>query len=401
MSRVWRAFTVLILFAIGTSLITPLIPIYKAELGFNDTVVTLFLVAYVAALVPSMLTMGQLSDRIGRRGVILTAFAVIAAAQIVLTFEPPLWAVLIARGLQGFATGAFFGTCSAFLVELAPGDQKSAMSVLAGVSVRGGLGLGPGLGGVFAEYLPNPLRTPFLFHLVAIGVAVVLVLSLPETVARTERRPLTLRLGVPPAERAVFWRVLVPSGMILALFDGVCLSLVPVFQVRELGVTNYALVGASGFLVLVSGAISQLVFRGMSPTRSITWGLIVSCVAFVGVIAGAPLGSTELLLVSVAVTGAAAGLAMKGGIGLATEIAPPQDLGKLLSSYYVACYLGGFSVPLVVVGALADLFGLTTSLIITTAVVSAAALWTIVAGLHSIRALPGHATAAPRVPDGD
>jgi len=43
----------------------------------------------------------------------------------------------------------------------------------------------------------------------------------------------------------------------------------------------------------------------------------------------------------------------------------------------------------------------TAALIITTAVVSAAALWTIVAGLHSIRALPGHATAAPRVPDGD
>lgn len=387
MSRVWRAFTVLILFAIGTSLITPLIPIYKARLGFGDTVVTLFLVCYVAALVPSMLTMGQLSDRIGRRGVLLTALGAIAVAQIVLATVPPLAAILVARAVQGFATGAFFGTCSAWLVELAPPARRSVMSVLASVSVRAGLGLGPGLAGVFAEYLPSPLRLPFLFHLGALAVAVALVLALPETVAGGQRRPLTLRLEVPPAERAVFWRVLVPSGMLLSLFDAVCLSLVPVFEVRELGVTNYALVGASGFLVLVSGAVSQVVFRRLSPTRSIGWGLVIACLAFVGVIAGAPLSSAALLLGSVAVTGAACGLVMKGGIGLATQIAPPQDLGKLISSYYVACYVGGFSVPLVIVGILADLFGLTTALVILTIAAALATAWTLLAGLRSLHAL--------------
>lgn len=387
MSRVWRAFLTLILFTIGTSLITPLIPIYQDDLGFNDTVVTLFLVAYVVALVPSMLTMGQLSDRIGRRGVLLTALAVIAAAQVLLVTQPPLWVILVARALQGFATGAFFGTCSAFLVELAPASRRAATSLLASVSVRAGLGLGPGLGGVFAQYLPDPLRTPFLIHLGAIAVAIILVLTLPETVFRGPRRPLTIRLEIPPAERSVFWRVLVPSGMLLSLFDAVCLSLVPVFQVRELGVTNYAVVGASGFLVLTTGALSQVVFRRLSPTRSIAGGLIVACIAFVGVICGAPLESAPLLLVSVAITGGACGLVMKGGIGLATAIAPPQDLGKLISGYYVACYLGGFSVPLIVVGAMADLIGLTLALSVMTAAAALFALWTVVVGLPSLRRL--------------
>ncbi len=387
MGRVWRAFTVLILFAIGTSLITPLIPIYKDDLGFNDTVVTLFLVAYVAALVPSMLTMGQLSDRIGRRGVLLTALTVIAVAQILLATQPPLWVILVARGLQGFATGAFFGTCSAWLVELAPPNRRGAMSVLSSISVRAGLGLGPGLGGVFAQYLPDPLRTPFLVHLAALIVAIVIVIGLPETVIRGPHRPLTISLEVPAAERSVFWRVLVPSGMLLSLFDAVCLSLVPVFQVRELGVTNYALVGASGFLVLTSGAVSQVILRDLSPIRSITGGLIVACVAFIGVICGAPLQSAPLLLASVAVTGGACGLVMKGGIDLATRIAPPQDLGKLISSYYVACYLGGFSVPLVIVGVLADLIGLTTALVIMTIIAAVSALWTILVGLRSVHGL--------------
>ena len=81
MSRVWRTWAVLVLFALGTSLITPLIPLYQERLGFNDTVVTLFLGCYVSALVPSMLTLGQLSDQVGRRPVLLGALAALAAAQ--------------------------------------------------------------------------------------------------------------------------------------------------------------------------------------------------------------------------------------------------------------------------------------------------------------------------------
>jgi len=387
-SRIWRTWLALMLFAVGTSLITPLIPIYKQELGFGDTVVTLFLVCYVAALVPSMLTLGQLSDRVGRKRVLVGALVMLGLAQAYLATEPPLGGLLAARGMQGLATGAFFGTCTAFLVDAAPMGQRDWVSVLASVSVRGGLGVGPGLGGVFAEYVRAPLRTPFLVHLAAIAAAVGIIATLPETVVRERtHRPLTLKLGVPQEDRAVFWRVLVPSGMLFSLFDGVCLSLIPVFEVRELGVTNYALVGAAGFLVLVSGAISQLVFRALAPTPAIVWGLAVSSVAFVGVVVGAPLRSPVLVLTSVAVTGAACGLVFKGGVDLCTRIAPVSDRGKLISSYYVACYLGGFSVPLLVVGILADLVGLTAALAALTASAATASAWTAIVGVRAIAQL--------------
>lgn len=384
MTRIWRTWLALILFAVGTSLITPLIPIYKERLGFGDTVVTLFLVCYVVALVPSMLTLGQLSDRIGRKGVLIGALVMLGIAQAYLATEPPLGGLLVARGLQGLATGAFFGTCTAFLVDAAPPTDRAWVSVLSSISVRGGLGLGPGLGGVFAEYFPAPLRTPFLVHLVAIGAAIIIIVTLPETVTDRTRRRLTLRLGVPPEDRAVFWRVLVPSGALFSLFDGVCLSLIPVFEVRELGVTNYVLIGASGFLVLVSGALSQVIFRALAPTPSIVWGLAIASCAFVGVVVGAPLASPALVLVSVSVTGGACGLVFKGGVDLCTRIAPPADRGKLISSYYVACYLGGFSVPLLVIGVLADLIGLTAALGVLTAAAASGAAWTALVGIRSI-----------------
>lgn len=384
MSRVWRAWTVLVLFATGTSLITPLIPIYQDRLGFPDVVVTLFLGCYVAALVPSMLTLGQLSDRVGRRPVVLVAIAALAAAHLVLLTEPPLWALLVARGLQGAAAGAFFGTCTAFLVDCAPAGRRGFVAVLGSVSIRLGIGLGPGVCGLLAQYAPSPLRLPFALHLVVLAVAAVTVLTLPETVTDRTPRRLTLRLGVPAAESAVFWRVLVPSGMLFSLFDGVALSLIPVFIVRTLGVGNYAVAGAAGFLVLVSGALSQLALPRLDPRPAITWGLVVATVASFGVVAGAPLGSAALVLTAVSVTGAACGLVFKGGLDLITLIAPAQDRGKLISSYYVACYLGGFSVPLVIIGVLSDAVGLTGALLVLSVAGGAGAAWTATVGLRSL-----------------
>lgn len=388
MNKVWRVWLALMLFALGTSLITPLIPLYKDALGFGDTVVTLFLVCYVAALVPSMLTLGQLSDRVGRKGVLIGALVVLGAAQLYLATEPGLSGLLTARALQGLAAGAFFGTCTAFLVDVAPPGQRGWVAVLASVSIRAGLGLGPGLGGVFAEYAGAPLRMPFLVHLIAIVLAIIIIATLPETVTVRSRRPLALKLGVPAEDHAVFWRVLVPSGMLFSLFDGVCLSLIPVFEVRELGVTNYALVGAAGFLILVSGAASQIVFRRLDATPAITWGLGVATVAFVGVVVGAPFRSPALVLSSVALTGGACGLVFKGGVDLCTRIAPVTDRGKLISSYYVACYLGGFSVPLLVVGILADIVGLTAALGTLTAAAAVASVWTTTVGVRAIERLP-------------
>ena len=80
-------------------------------LGFGDTVVTLG--CYVITLVPSMLSLGQLSDRIGRKRVLLIAIATLALAQAILITEPPLGAAGGAA-IQGLATGAFFGTCTAW-----------------------------------------------------------------------------------------------------------------------------------------------------------------------------------------------------------------------------------------------------------------------------------------------
>jgi hypothetical protein len=105
------------------------------------------------------------------------------------------------------------------------------------------------------------------------------------------------------------------------------------------------------------------------------------------VVAAAPVESAPLALAAVAVTGASAGLVFKGGIDLCTQIAPAQDRGKLLSAYYVACYLGGFSVPLLLIGILSDAIGLTAALACLSAAGAIGAAWTWAVGLRSLSGL--------------
>ena len=138
--------------------ITPLIPLYQDELGFGD-IVAAFLGCYVITLVPSMLSLGQLSDRVGRKRVLLIAIATLAVAQAILVADAA-GGLLAARAIQGLATGAFFGTCTAFLVDAAPLGRRRFVAMLGSISIRLGLGAGPGIGGLIAEHAVEPLRRP-------------------------------------------------------------------------------------------------------------------------------------------------------------------------------------------------------------------------------------------------
>ena len=110
MNRLWRTWCVLVLFSMGTSLITPLIPLYQQRLGFNDTVVTLFLGCYVITLVPSMLSLGQLSDQVGRKRVLVGAILTLAAAQTHATLALVAATAVGAGGPDGRAWAAVAAT---------------------------------------------------------------------------------------------------------------------------------------------------------------------------------------------------------------------------------------------------------------------------------------------------
>ena len=136
-----------------------------------------------------------------------------------------------------------------------------------------GLGLGPLMAGLFAEYVAMPTRSVFWAYLGVCALAAAALPLIPETVRNQDRSfRLRPRIGVPPGMRAV----MLGAGLgVFAAFTvlGLFSSLVPTFLHGTLGVHNLALIGGASFLIFVIAAISQAASARMPSRRSVSAGL--------------------------------------------------------------------------------------------------------------------------------
>jgi MFS family permease len=149
---------------------SPLYPVYQAEFGFSALTLTVVFAVYVVALMASLLTVGRLSDYLGRRVVLAGALVVDAGAMALFLGADGVGWLLAARVLQGLATGAGIGALGAYLLDLQPGDGSRLGSLLNSVAPTFGLGVGATATGVLVQYAPLPTRLIFAI-LMAIFVA--------------------------------------------------------------------------------------------------------------------------------------------------------------------------------------------------------------------------------------
>ncbi|WP_052850471.1 MFS transporter [Streptomyces avicenniae] len=356
----WRfrgaAYTLLVLL-VGTNVPTPLYRGYQESFGFSALVVTLVFAVYAAVLIPSLLSAGPLTDLLGRRALLLGAVTLAALGSLAFALATgPGW-LFAARALQGIALGAASGPLTAALTELEPaGDHRRAAFVSTVISV-GGLGLGPLLGGLLAEYAPAPGVLPFAVEIALLVPAAVAVAALPTAARGARRRP--RRPGVPAGMRPV----LVSSGAASFLafaVTGLFLTLVPTYVTTLADSRNLLLAGASVGLLLLCSALAQLAGHGRSARRLELTGLPLLATGLVLLALAGGLSSLALLLTATAVGGVGQGLTFLGGLTAVNQAAPPDRRAEALSTFYVILYLG-VSVPVVGVGFLATVVGLLTA----------------------------------------
>ena len=111
----------------GGNEFTPLLVMYRLEHGFSAVTVDLFLFAYVIGIVPALLICGPLSDRLGRRPVMLPATAVAAAGSILISLGADSAGVLFSgRVLSGVALGIGMAVGGSWVKELTALDPSAA-----------------------------------------------------------------------------------------------------------------------------------------------------------------------------------------------------------------------------------------------------------------------------------
>ncbi|MGW1376298.1 MFS transporter [Streptomyces sp. NPDC002446] len=342
----------------GTTLPTPLYGLYREQLGFSELMVTVVFAVYALGVITVLFLAGNLSDETGRRPALLCALGLSAASALCFLFEGGLPLLLLGRVLSGFAAGLLSGAATAAVLELARPGQEGHAGFAATAANMGGLGCGPLLSGLLAQYAPWPLALPFLVHLVLVAVAAVATWLLPETVAHPHR-PRALRpqgLRVPPEVRGVFAPSAVAAFAGFALL-GLFTAVAPAFVSQTLGVQNLAVAGLIVFTVFLGSTAGQLLTGRIGVTRALPVGCLVLVAGLLLVAASLAVVALPVLVIGAVCGGTGQGLAFRAGLTAVGRAAPPEHRGGTISAFFLVAYLG-ISLPVVGVGALTLELGL-------------------------------------------
>jgi len=261
-------FAVIFIDLLGFGILAPFIPFYVERLGARPELITLIIAAHPLAQSLAMPLWGSLSDRIGRRPVLLSSMLGHAVSYAMLGFADSLWMLLLARTLSG-ATSANISTAYAYISDITTPAQRAR--AMGRVSSAFGLGfaIGPGMGGLLAGgdtmADANLLRPAVAAGMFSFAAFLAIFAFLPET--RQLAPP-----SAPPAEDSNIFRELrqiarrplisqmLAMGMVVLIFMSVRESILTLWANHEHALSARAI---GGILAWSGGLIALVQFFGI------------------------------------------------------------------------------------------------------------------------------------------
>jgi predicted MFS family arabinose efflux permease len=338
--------SIIVSFLAGSSAPTPLYAVYASKWGFSPITTTVIFGVYALAVLAALLTVGSLSDHVGRRPVLLGAIAIQALVMVVFTTADGVPQLLIARIIQGLSTGAAAGAIGAGMLDLnkAKGTIANAVAPITGTA-SGALG-----SGLIVQFLPQPTH---LVYLVLLGVFVLQGLGvalMPETSSARPGALASIRptFAVPPQTRKPLL-LAVPALVAVWALAGLYGALGPALVRLVSGSGSIVLGGLSLSVLAASGAVAVLVLQKKSP-RALTLIGGTALIAGVGLtVLAVTFGSVAGFFVGTAIAGMGFGGGFQGAIRSVVPLAAPHQRAGVLSVLYVVSYLA-MGLPAVIAG---------------------------------------------------
>lgn len=330
----------------GANQFAAMLLVYREEDGFSSEAVTALFGAYAIGLIPALLIVGPISDRIGRRRVMRPVLVLSVFATIILVLGgDQLWILLLGRLLAGVASGAAFAPGTAWIKELSAGGPGGTGARRATLALSAGFGSGPLVAGVVAQWLPAPTVLPYVPHLALVLVVGVIAWSAPE--------PSITRVAGAPRRATEVWQAMRTRPFLLGIvftapwvFGAASTSFATLPSFVEIDVAPIAVTGSLAGLALWTGVVIQPLGRRLvDPRLIITTGLGAAAAGLAIGMVLAQTGAAWLLVPSTILLGVAYGLILVGGLTTVESLAHPDDLGTLNAVFYSLTYIG-FSAPL-------------------------------------------------------
>ncbi|MEU5647473.1 MFS transporter [Streptomyces milbemycinicus] len=353
---------------------TPLYVLWQNELGFSSGMLTVVFACYIVGLIAALLVAGVVSDRVGRKPVLLPALALGIVASVLFATAGSIVALAIARLLSGVAVGSIVSAGMAAVTDVAGPDRKRLAALLASTAMVLGAGLGPLLAGVLSEALPGPTVTVFLVEIALLVLAVLAVVRMPLRRPAAAPRPgAWVRVpSVPRANRVhlLLGIVVFAPGITSTSF---VLSLGPSLLADLLGTTSRVVAGATAFVMFTAATAVQFAVRRLRVGAILAAGAASTVGAMASLALAVQLSSTPLLALAAVLAGAGQGMGQLGGLTLISAHVPAARLAEANAALNVGGYVPAGLLP-VAVGYLSDAVGLSRGTTVFSAVVAAAAL---------------------------
>lgn len=207
--------------AVGISLIFPILPKLIEDVTQSANVAPT--IGILAALYAAMQfifapVLGALSDRLGRRPVLLISLAGAAVNYVVMAVAPSLWLLLLGRAIAGL-TSANISVATAYITDITPEDRRAKRFGLFNAMFGAGFILGPVLGGILGDYW---VRLPFIAAaLLNAGNLLLALFVLPESRQPSrEKIDLSALNPLPPLQWALSTKALTPVVLLFFVLSG-------------------------------------------------------------------------------------------------------------------------------------------------------------------------------------
>jgi MFS family permease len=339
---------------------TPLYMLWQHKFGFSSGMLTAIFAAYIVGLLVTLPVAGQLSDRLGRRPVLLPGLACALVACALFATAQSVGALLVGRFLTGIAVGVIVSAGMAAVVDVGGAALKRQASLAASVAMVLGAGLGPLAAGVVAQWTQSPMPITFAIEAGFIVLAGIAVMSLP---LKQHPKPRTAmgasRFGlhmpsIPGAHRehllqgvAVFAPGLTATSFVLALG--------PSLLSRLLGVTSPLVAGLTACVMFLAATGVQFAARGVSVRVMFFLSCAATAASMASLLGAIYFANPALLVAAAILAGAGQGLGQLGGLTLISihvrEAHRAEAISLLNMGAYVSAgllpMLSGFAIDLV------------------------------------------------------
>ncbi|MEV0765963.1 MFS transporter [Nocardia sp. NPDC050435] len=343
--------------ALGVSGVpAPLYGIYEQQWHLSPLTTTLVFAVYAFAALAAVLVSGRISDVLGRKPVLLGAFATMIAGLVVFMLADSVGMLLLARALHGLAVGSTVVAGAAALLDLRP-HRGARSGQLTGVAFNVGMAVAILGSALLAQYAPNPLRTPYVVITVLCLIIGVGVLALREPhAARVAGRIRIAKPAVPQEISADFWFSAIGVMAAWSVL-GVLLSLYPSLAAQQTGIHNLVFGGAVVASTASSGALAQLFATGIPARRAAILGDTGMALALILTVPALATHNWVAVLVAGVALGLTFGLGFGGSLRHLSNVVPQHKRGETMSAYYLLAY-SAMALPTILAGWAATTWGL-------------------------------------------